>query len=87
MEEIPEVVEAYFGKAVSYKEDRLAASNVASFNSGAVLYIPDNVEIDVPVEAKFYQDSESDLPFNKHILIIAGRNSKLDYLATFGKYR
>ncbi|MFK4966931.1 Fe-S cluster assembly protein SufD [Lactococcus garvieae] len=80
MEEIPEVVEAYFGKAVSYKEDRLAASNVASFNSGAVLYIPDNVEIDVPVEAKFYQDSESDLPFNKHILIIAGRNSKLDYL-------
>jgi Fe-S cluster assembly protein SufD len=80
LEEIPEVVQAYFGKAVSYEEDRLAASNVASFNSGAVLYIPDNVEIDVPVESTFYQDSESDLPFNKHILIIAGRNSKLNYL-------
>ena len=28
----------------------------------------------------FYQDSDSDVPFNKHILIIAGKNSKFSYL-------
>ena len=77
LEEIPEVVEAFFGKAVAYDEDKLAAYNYAYFNSAAVLYVPDNVEVDLPVEGYFYQDGTSNVPFNKHILIIAGKNSKL----------
>ena len=36
LEEIPEVVEAFFGKAVAYDEDKLAAYNYAYFNSAAV---------------------------------------------------
>ncbi|MFC2797104.1 MAG: Fe-S cluster assembly protein SufD, partial [Streptococcus sp.] len=39
-----------------------------------------NVEISEPIEGIFYQDSDSDVPFNKHILIIAGKNSKFSYL-------
>lgn len=83
LEDIPEVLEAHFGKAVAYTEDKLAAYNYAYFNSAAVLYVPDNVEIDLPVEGIFLQDSESAVPFNKHILIIAGRNSKVSYLERF----
>ena len=83
LEEIPEVVEAFFGKAVAYDEDKLAAYNYAYFNSAAVLYVPDNVEVDLPVEGYFYQDGISNVPFNKHILIIAGKNSKLTYLERF----
>ncbi|MGT2906940.1 Fe-S cluster assembly protein SufD [Streptococcus dentiloxodontae] len=83
LEDIPEVVEAFWGKAVAYDEDKLAAYNYAYFNSAAVLYIPDNVEIDQPIQGFFYQDSTSAVPFNKHILIVAGKNSRVSYLERF----
>lgn len=88
LEEIPQLVEKHFMSAVKYDEDKLAAYHTAYFNSGAVLYVPDNVEIDQPIEGIFYQDSESDVPFNKHILIIAGKHAKVNYLErleTYGK--
>ena len=80
LEEIPQLVEDYFMSSVKYDDDKLAAYHTAYFNSGAVLYIPDNVEIEEAIEGIFYQDSDSDVPFNKHILIIAGKNSKFSYL-------
>lgn len=87
LEEIPQVVEKHFMSALSYKEDKLAAYHGAYFNSGAVLYVPDNVEVDLPLEGIFYQEGSSSVPFNKHILIIAGKHSKINYLErleTFG---
>ena len=86
LEEIPELVEKHFMSAVKYDEDKLAAYHTAYFNSGAVLYVPDNVEIDQPIEGIFYQDSESDVPLNKHILIIAGKHSKVNYLERLETY-
>lgn len=86
LEEIPELVEKHFMSSVKYDEDKLAAYHTAYFNSGAVLYVPDNVEIDQPIEGIFYQDSESDVPFNKHILIIAGKHSKVSYLERLETY-
>jgi len=80
LEDIPELVEEFFMSSVKYDDDKLAAYHTAYFNSGAVLYIPDNVEITEPIEGIFYQDNDSDVPFNKHILIIAGKNSKFSYL-------
>ena len=86
LEEIPELVEKHFMSAIKYDEDKLAAYHTAYFNSGVVLYVPDNVEIDQPIEGIFYQDSESDVPFNKHILIIAGKHSKVNYLERLETY-
>ncbi|WP_161979277.1 Fe-S cluster assembly protein SufD [Streptococcus sp. S784/96/1] len=83
LEEIPEVIEKHFASAVKSDEDKLAAYNYAYFNSAAVLYVPDNVEIAEPIEGIFLQDSDSAVPFNKHILIIAGKNSKFSYLERF----
>lgn len=80
LEENPELVEKYFASLVKYDENNLTALNSAYFNSGAVLYVPDNVEINVPFESLFYQDAQSSVPVYKHILIIAGKNSKVDYL-------
>ncbi|VPJ52481.1 FeS assembly protein SufD [Streptococcus pneumoniae] len=80
LEEIPELIEEFFMSSVKYDDDKLAAYHTAYFNSGAVLYIPDNVEITEPIEGIFYQDSDSNVPFNEHIMIIAGKNSKISYL-------
>ncbi|MDV6872740.1 Fe-S cluster assembly protein SufD, partial [Pseudomonas aeruginosa] len=68
LEEIPEVIEAHFGQALAFDEDKLAAYHTAYFNSAAVLYVPDHLEITTPIEAIFLQDSDSDVPFNKHVL-------------------
>ncbi|HFI0065152.1 TPA: Fe-S cluster assembly protein SufD [Streptococcus suis] len=83
LEVIPDVIEKYLGSAVAYDEHKLAAYNTAYFNSTAILYIPDNVEIDQPVEGIFYQDATSGVSFNKRVLIIAGKNTKLNYLERF----
>ncbi|HFI0442484.1 TPA: Fe-S cluster assembly protein SufD [Streptococcus suis] len=83
LEVIPDIIEKYLGSAVAYDEHKLAAYNTAYFNSTAVLYIPDNVEIDQPVEGIFYQDATSGVAFNKRVLIIAGKNTKLNYLERF----
>ncbi|BDD43288.1 Fe-S cluster assembly protein SufD [Streptococcus ruminantium] len=83
MDVIPDIIEKYLGSAVAFDEHRLSAYNTAYFNATAVLYIPDNVEVEQPVEALFYQDSTSAVPFNKRVLIIAGKNSKLNYLERF----
>ncbi|HEL1070065.1 TPA: Fe-S cluster assembly protein SufD [Streptococcus equi subsp. zooepidemicus] len=83
LEEIPEQLEAHFGSALAFDEHRLAAYHSAYFNSAAVLYVPDHVEIEQPIEGIFLQDSDSDVPFNKHVLIIAGKESKLTYLERF----
>ncbi|ELY5750460.1 Fe-S cluster assembly protein SufD [Streptococcus iniae] len=80
LEEIPDVIEAYFGSALAFDQDKLTAYHTAYFNSVAVLYVPDFVEIAEPIEAIFLQNSQSALPFNKHILIIAGKESKFSYL-------
>ncbi|HHJ8330033.1 TPA: Fe-S cluster assembly protein SufD [Streptococcus pyogenes] len=83
LEEIPEVIEAHFGQVLAFDEDKLAAYHTAYFNSAAVLYVPDHLEITTPIEAIFLQDSDSDVPFNKHVLVIAGKESKFTYLERF----
>lgn len=80
LEEIPEIIRDYFGSALAYDQDKLAAYHHAYFNSAAVLYVPDFVEISQPIEGIFLQDSDSDVAFNKHILIIAGKGSHFTYL-------
>lgn len=82
-EEIPEVIATHFGQAVAFDEDKLAAYHTAYFNSAAILYVPDHLEITAPIETIFLQDSDSDVPFNKHVLVIAGKESKFTYLERF----
>ncbi|MGT2667660.1 Fe-S cluster assembly protein SufD [Streptococcus rifensis] len=83
LEEIPELIEKYFSKAIPFDENKLAAYNNAYFNATAVLYVPDNLEIEAPIEGLYYQDGSSSVPFNKRVLIIAGKNSKFTYLERF----
>lgn len=83
LEQIPELIEAHFGTAVSFDQDKLAAYHTACFNSAAVLYVPDGLEVEEPIEMVFLQDSQSDVPLNKHVLIIAGKNSRFSYLERF----
>ena len=86
LELIPDVIEKHFGTVIKYDEDKMTAYNAAYFNATAVLYIPDNVIVDQPVEGIYYQDANSSAPFNKRVLIIAGKNSQVNYLERFESF-
>lgn len=83
LEQIPEVIESHLATAIAYDNDKLSAYNTAYFNASAVLYVPDGLEVETPIEGIFYQDGSSSVPFNKRVLVIAGKNSKFTYLERF----
>ena len=52
-------------------------------NTGAFLYVPDDVEIDTPIEANIIQNTElmaTSMPMISHILIVVGKRSKLNFI-------
>ncbi|MET3557780.1 Fe-S cluster assembly protein SufD [Streptococcus rupicaprae] len=83
LEQIPDLVQQYLSSAIPDDTHRLAAYNSAYFNSTAVLYVPDGVEVSEVIEGIYYQDGASAVPFNKRVLIIAGKNSKFTYQERF----
>lgn len=78
--ERPELLETYLGQATAADSHKLSAYNMAYFSSGVVLYVPDGVEVDQPIEISLLEDRRSAQPFVKKILIIAGKNSRFSYL-------
>ncbi|MCH4177525.1 MAG: Fe-S cluster assembly protein SufD [Streptococcaceae bacterium] len=84
MVEHEDLVKEYFmTTALKADEDKMAAWHQAYFNSGTFLYIPKNVEIEQPIEALFYQNGDSKVPFNKHVLIIVDEHASIKYLERF----
>lgn len=83
LKQYPELVEKYYMQAVKADEDKLTALHTAFMNGGLFLYVPKNVVIEEPIEAVFIQDSDSDQPFFKHVLIVADEHSEFSYLERF----
>lgn len=77
------IKEYYMTKAVVMDEDKLTAFHAAFMNSGVFLYVPKNVVIEEPIESLFIQDTDSEQPFFKHVLIVAEENSDFSYLERF----
>lgn len=79
----PELLEKYYmTQAVLPKEDKLTAFHAAFVDNGVFLYVPDNVEIKVPLETIFYQNDTTHA-YVKHVLVVAGKNSHFSYLERF----
>lgn len=76
--EHPELVRSRLFSLVRADRDRFGALHAAFFTGGTFLYVPDGVVIDKPIIGKHVSPAESTvLP---HTLIVAGKNSKFDYL-------
>ena len=77
--EHPELVEPRLFSLVHADRDRFAALHAAFFTGGTFLYVPDGVVVDEPIIGQhFSHDANSSVM--PHTLIVAGRNSKFDYL-------
>lgn len=83
VKEHSDLVKKYFmSEAVKVDEHRLTAMHVALLNGGVFLYVPKNVEIDVPLQTVFWQENARAGMFN-HVLIVAEDNSSVTYVENY----
>lgn len=75
----PELVKKYFMKAVSASEHKFAALHGAVWSGGTFIYIPDGVNLSMPLQAYFRMNAKNMGQF-EHTLIIAGKNANGSYI-------
>ena len=75
----PDLVKKYFGKIVSYTENKFTALNAAVFSGGSFIYVPKNTVLDRPLQSYFRINSKNMGQFER-TLIIVDDNSSLHYV-------
>ena len=76
----PEIVEAYYGRLADMERPGIAAINTMFAQDGMMIYVPDGVVIDKPIQAVTLLHSPVDLMVNRRILIVLGRRAQLKLL-------
>jgi len=77
-----DLVQKYLLNVVAYDEHKLTALHTAVVNGGVFLYVPKNVEVDVPLQAVYEIAGDNSL-LCPHVLIVAEANSKVTYVDTY----
>ena len=78
--EYPEIVEEYFmTKCVPPSDNKFAALHGAIWSGGSFVYVPEDVTVEMPLQAYFRMNSEGMGQF-EHTLIIAEENSEVHYI-------
>lgn len=79
-EKYPALVEKYYGKLTAEKNDGLVAFNGAFAQDGFFMYVPENVQLDRPIQLINIMRSDVDFMANSHNLIILEKNAKAQLL-------
>lgn len=74
-----ELVQKYLFQAIKADEDKLTALHAAIWNGGIFVYVPKNVEVNIPLQAIQFNDN-AEATFAPHILIVAEENSSVTYV-------
>lgn len=76
------LVKPHLMQALKADEHQLAALHAAVWNGGVFLYVPKNVEVDIPLQTVFYTDNAK-ATFAPHVLIVAEANSRVNYVDNY----
>ncbi|PSP89604.1 Fe-S cluster assembly protein SufB [Halobacteriales archaeon QS_4_69_34] len=80
VQEHPEIVEEYFmTKCVPPSDNKFAALHGAIWSGGSFVYVPEDVTVEMPVQAYFRMNSEGMGQF-EHTLIVAEAGSEVHYI-------
>ncbi|GAK04248.1 iron-sulfur cluster assembly protein SufD [Geomicrobium sp. JCM 19037] len=78
-----DLLEKYFmGEAVPTEESQLTALHTALVNGGVFIYVPKNVEVEVPLQSIFWQEDTKTGLFN-HVIIVAEDQSRVTYVENY----
>ena len=72
----------YMTEAVKVNEHKLTALHAALMNGGVFVYVPENVQIEEPLQAIFWQEDESAAMYN-HVIVVADKNSSVKYVENY----
>lgn len=75
----PDLFKEYFGKVVSYADNKYAALNAAVWSGGSFIYVPKNTKLEKPLQSYFRINSELMGQFER-TLIIVDEGSDLHYV-------
>src|SRR5699024_3509226 len=83
MNEHEDLFKKYFmTDAVSVDEHRLTALHTALINGGVFIYVPENVQIEEPMQAVFWQEN-NEISLVNHVLIVSEKNSSMTYVENY----
>lgn len=77
-----DLVKPYLHSVIKPDENRLSALHAALWNGGVFLYVPKNVEVDIPLQSIFLID-QTEAVFAPHVLIVAEANSRVTYVDNY----
>ena len=66
----PDLFKEYFGKVVSYADNKFAALNAAVWSGGSFIYVPKGVTLDKPLQSYFRINSEKMGQFERTLIIV-----------------
>lgn len=75
----PDLVKKYFAKNIPPADNKFAALNSAVWSGGSFIYVPEGVNVDLPLQAYFRINSENMGQFER-TLIIAAPGSSVHYV-------
>src|ERR671931_1371024 len=69
--EYPELVQKYFGKIIPPNDNKFASLNSAVWSGGSFIYVPENVHVELPLQAYFRINAENMGQFERTLIICA----------------
>ncbi len=66
----PELVKKYFGKIISYSDNKYAALNTAVWSGGSFIYVPKGVKVPKPLQSYFRINSDQMGQFERTLIIV-----------------
>ncbi len=79
LREHPDIVQEYFGTVVPPSDNKFAALNSAVWSGGSFVYVPEGVQVEIPLQAYFRINAENAGQFER-TLIICEPNSFVHYV-------
>jgi Fe-S cluster assembly protein SufB len=79
VQEYSDLVQAYISKAVPIRDNKFAALNSAFWSGGSFVYVPEGVDVEIPLQAYFRINAQSLGQFERTI-IIAEEGSNVHYI-------
>ena len=64
-------------------DNRLLAEHVANLQSGVLVYVPKNVDLETPLTCEYIQNSRVEEDYVHHVLIVTEANSFTILCRTF----
>ena len=79
LKEYPEIVKKWFCSVIPYSDNKFSALNTAVWSGGSFIYVPEGVQVEMPVQAYFRINAKNMGQFER-TLIIADKGSSIHYV-------